>query len=189
MANSLARHYARIRRGSNQMPIQLKPRALRTFQSRLLAWFRTHRRELPWRASRDPYRIWVAEIMLQQTRIAAVIPYYDRFLRRFPDVRALARARQPEVLKFWSGLGYYSRARNLHSAAKTIMSKHNGGFPRDLNSRPRPARNRALHSRRRTKHRVRRTSRCARWQRRTSAGAARRRPRRFAHPAYMAQVS
>jgi A/G-specific adenine glycosylase len=114
------------------MAIHLKPRALRTFQSRLLAWFRAHRRELPWRASRDPYRIWVAEIMLQQTRIAAVIPYYDRFLRRFPDVRTLARARQPEVLKFWSGLGYYSRARNLHAAAKTIVAKHDGEFPRDL---------------------------------------------------------
>ena len=114
------------------MAIHLKPRSLRTFQSRLLAWFRAHRRELPWRASRDPYRVWVAEIMLQQTRIAAVIPYYDRFLRRFPDVRALARARQPEVLKFWSGLGYYSRARNLHAAAKTIVAKHNGEFPRDL---------------------------------------------------------
>ena len=114
------------------MAIHLKPRSLRTFQSRLLVWFRTHRRELPWRASRDPYRIWVAEIMLQQTRIAAVIPYYDRFLRRFPDVRGLARARQPEVLKFWSGLGYYSRARNLHAAAKTIVAKHNGEFPRDL---------------------------------------------------------
>jgi A/G-specific adenine glycosylase len=114
------------------MPIHLKPRSLRTFQSRLLAWFRAHRRELPWRASRDPYRIWVAEIMLQQTRIAAVIPYYDRFLRRFPDVRALARARQPEVLKFWSGLGYYSRARNLHTAAKTIVGKHHGEFPRNL---------------------------------------------------------
>jgi A/G-specific adenine glycosylase len=114
------------------MTIHLKPRSLRTFQSRLLAWFRAHRRKLPWRASRDPYRVWVAEIMLQQTRIAAVIPYYDRFLRRFPDVRALARARQPEVLKFWSGLGYYSRARNLHAAAKTIVAKHNGEFPRDL---------------------------------------------------------
>jgi A/G-specific adenine glycosylase len=70
--------------------------------------------------------------MLQQTRIAAVIPYYDRFLRRFPDVRVLARARQPEVLKFWSGLGYYSRARNLHAAAKTIVAMHNGEFPRQL---------------------------------------------------------
>jgi A/G-specific adenine glycosylase len=114
------------------MAIHLKPRSLQTFQSRLLVWFRAHRRELPWRASRDPYRIWVAEIMLQQTRIAAVLPYYDRFLHRFPDVRTLARARQPEVLKFWSGLGYYSRARNLHAAAKTIVTKHNGEFPRDL---------------------------------------------------------
>jgi A/G-specific adenine glycosylase len=114
------------------MAILLKPRSLRTFQSRLLAWFRAHRRELPWRASRDPYRIWVAEIMLQQTRIAAVIPYYDRFLRRFSDVRALARARQSEVLKYWSGLGYYGRARNLHAAAKTIVEKQNGEFPRGL---------------------------------------------------------
>jgi len=114
------------------MNVQLKARALRTLQSRLLAWFRSNRRELPWRASRDPYRIWVAEIMLQQTRIAAVIPYYDRFLRRFPDVGTLARARQSEVLKFWSGLGYYSRARNLHAAAKTIVAEHNGEFPRDL---------------------------------------------------------
>lgn len=130
--NSCARLRARIRRGSSQMAIHLNPRTLRTFQSHLLAWFRTHRRELPWRASRDPYRIWVAEIMLQQTRIAAVIPYYDRFLRRFPDVRALARARQSEVLKSWSGLGYYSRARNLHSAAKTIVAKHDGEFPREL---------------------------------------------------------
>ncbi len=115
-----------------KMTTHLNPRTLRTFQSRLLAWFRAHRRELPWRASRDPYRVWVAEIMLQQTRIAAVIPYYDRFLHRFPDVRALARARQPEVLKFWSGLGYYSRARNLHAAAKTIVAQHNAEFPRDL---------------------------------------------------------
>jgi A/G-specific adenine glycosylase len=114
------------------MIIRLKPRSLRAFQSRLLVWFRAHRRELPWRASRDPYRIWVAEIMLQQTRIAAVLPYYERFLRRFPDVRALARARQSEVLKLWSGLGYYSRARNLHAAAKTIVAKHSGEFPREL---------------------------------------------------------
>jgi A/G-specific adenine glycosylase len=114
------------------MNVQLKARALRTLQSRLLAWFRAHRRELPWRASRDPYRVWVAEIMLQQTRIAAVIPYYDRFLRRFPDVGTLVRARQSEVLKFWSGLGYYSRARNLHAAANTIVAQHNGEFPRDL---------------------------------------------------------
>jgi A/G-specific adenine glycosylase len=114
------------------MSLNLKPQALRTFQSRLLAWFRAHRRELPWRANRDPYRVWVAEIMLQQTRIAAVIPYYERFLRRFPDVRALARARQPQVLKLWSGLGYYSRARNLHAAARTIVAQRGGEFPREL---------------------------------------------------------
>jgi A/G-specific adenine glycosylase len=112
--------------------ISLLPRA--TFQRRLLAWFRKHRRELPWRASRDPYRIWVAEVMLQQTRIAAVIPYYDRFLERFPTVESLARARPQEVLKFWAGLGYYSRARNLHAAAKKIVDDHGGEFPRELDA-------------------------------------------------------
>lgn len=116
------------------MLFHLKPRSLRTFQSRLLKWFRAQRRDFPWRESRDPYRVWVAEIMLQQTRIAAVLPYYERFLRRFPDVHSLARARQPEVLKLWSGLGYYSRARNLHAAAKEIVSQHGGEFPRELNA-------------------------------------------------------
>ena len=115
-----------------RMLFQLKPRTLATFQSRLLTWFRAHQRDLPWRESRDPYRIWVAEIMLQQTRIAAVLPYYERFLRRFPDVQSLARARRSEVLKLWSGLGYYSRARNLHAAAKQIISQHDANFPRDL---------------------------------------------------------
>ncbi|MGH9747730.1 MAG: A/G-specific adenine glycosylase [Candidatus Acidiferrales bacterium] len=114
------------------MLIQLKAATLKRFQSRLLEWFRAHRRDLPWRANRDPYRVWVAEIMLQQTRIAAVIPYYEQFLRRFPDVDRLARARQSEVLKLWSGLGYYSRARNLHSAAKQIVAQHNGEFPHEL---------------------------------------------------------
>lgn len=110
----------------------LLPRA--TFQRRLIAWFRRHRRDLPWRASRDPYRIWVAEVMLQQTRIAAVIPYYDRFLARFPTVNSLAHARPQEVLKSWSGLGYYSRARNLQSAAKKIVAVHGGQFPRGLDA-------------------------------------------------------
>ncbi|MGH9713222.1 MAG: A/G-specific adenine glycosylase [Candidatus Acidiferrales bacterium] len=112
------------------MAIHLAPSARRNFQKRLLAWFRTHQRDLPWRRSRDPYRIWVAEVMLQQTRIAAVMPYYDRFLRRFPRVESLARARQDEVLKLWSGLGYYSRARNLHRAAKEIVTHQDGKFPR-----------------------------------------------------------
>jgi A/G-specific adenine glycosylase len=107
-------------------------RALKTFQSRMLAWFRAHQRDLPWRRSRDPYRIWVAEVMLQQTRIAAVMPYYQRFLARFPTVQTLARAPESEVLKLWSGLGYYSRARNLHRAAKIIVASHDGQFPRRL---------------------------------------------------------
>jgi len=114
------------------MKTHLAGRALKTFQNDLLAWFRAHQRDLPWRSSRDPYRIWVAEIMLQQTRIAAVMPYYDRFLERFPTVQSLAAAPQQEVLKLWSGLGYYSRARNLHSAAKQIVADHAGNFPRDL---------------------------------------------------------
>jgi len=107
-------------------------RSRANFQRRLLSWFRAHRRELPWRASRDPYRVWVAEIMLQQTRIAAVLPYYERFLKNFPSVEVLARAPQEKVLKLWSGLGYYSRARNLHRAAKEIVSRHKAEFPRSL---------------------------------------------------------
>jgi A/G-specific adenine glycosylase len=113
------------------MKMQLTGRALKHFQTRMLAWFRAHQRDLPWRRSRDPYRIWVAEVMLQQTRIAAVMPYYHRFLARFPTVQTLARAPEPEVLKLWSGLGYYSRARNLHRAAKIIVTQHNGLFPRE----------------------------------------------------------
>jgi A/G-specific adenine glycosylase len=96
----------------------------------LLGWFRKHRRALPWRLNKDPYRIWLSEIMLQQTRVAAVIPYYQRFLERFPDIRALAEAPDQEVLRLWSGLGYYSRARNLQRAAQQIVSAHGGEFPR-----------------------------------------------------------
>ncbi|MFZ0522665.1 MAG: A/G-specific adenine glycosylase [Candidatus Acidiferrales bacterium] len=116
------------------MKSTLSARAQKNFQSRLLKWFRTHQRDLPWRSSRDPYRIWVAEVMLQQTRIAAVMPYYQRFLDRFPNFESLARAPQTEVLKLWSGLGYYSRARNLHAAAKEIVAHHNSKFPRDLDA-------------------------------------------------------
>jgi len=106
--------------------------APRKFQRQLLGWFRRCKRDLPWRHTRDPYRIWLSEIMLQQTRVAAVVPYYRRFLTRFPTVRALARARTEEVLKLWAGLGYYSRARNLHRAAKQIVARHGGRFPREL---------------------------------------------------------
>jgi A/G-specific adenine glycosylase len=97
-------------------------------RKRLLAWFERQARDLPWRRTRDPYRIWVSEIMLQQTRVAAVVPYYERFLERFPDVASLARAEESEVLALWSGLGYYSRARNLLRAARMIHES--GRFPR-----------------------------------------------------------
>jgi A/G-specific adenine glycosylase len=108
----------------------LKGRELTTFRQQLLAWFRQYQRDLPWRRTKDPYRIWLSEIMLQQTRVTAVIPYYERFLDRFPDIHALAAAPQEEVLRLWSGLGYYSRARNLQRAAQEIVAKHSGIFPR-----------------------------------------------------------
>lgn len=95
---------------------------------KLLAWYRRNRRDLPWRRTKDPYAIWVSEVMLQQTRVAAVVPYYERFLARFPDVRALAKARIDDVLALWSGLGYYRRARHLHEAARLVAGR--GSFPR-----------------------------------------------------------
>jgi A/G-specific adenine glycosylase len=104
---------------------------LSSFRKNLLGWFAQSQRDLPWRRTRDPYRIWLSEIMLQQTRVAAAIPYYERFLERFPNVESLARAPLQEVLRLWSGLGYYSRARNLHKAAQEIVAKHNGVFPSD----------------------------------------------------------
>jgi A/G-specific adenine glycosylase len=104
---------------------------LSRFRKNLLGWFAKFQRDLPWRRTRDPYRIWLSEIMLQQTRVAAAIPYYERFLEQFPSVAALASAPQEEVLRLWSGLGYYSRARNLQKAAQEIVSKHNGVFPNE----------------------------------------------------------
>ncbi|MHB1951299.1 MAG: A/G-specific adenine glycosylase [Acidiferrobacteraceae bacterium] len=102
------------------------------FATRLLAWYdRCGRKDLPW-AGQDPYRVWISEIMLQQTQVATVIPYYARFIERFPDVGSLADAAQDEVLRLWAGLGYYSRARNLHAAARRIVSDHGGEIPRDL---------------------------------------------------------
>lgn len=95
----------------------------------LLAWYDLNRRDLPWRHTRDPYRIWISEVMLQQTRVAVVIERYGRFLQKFPSIRDLARARQSAVLAEWSGLGYYRRARNLHAAAKVILRDHDGFFP------------------------------------------------------------
>lgn len=100
------------------------------FAAPLVAWQRTHgRHALPWQRTTDPYRVWLSEIMLQQTQVATVLAYYDRFLQRFPDVKALAAASQDEVLALWSGLGYYSRARNLHACARAVVTQHGGEFP------------------------------------------------------------
>jgi A/G-specific adenine glycosylase len=98
-------------------------------RSALLSWFDRHRRDLPWRRSRDPYAIWISEVMLQQTQVSTVIPYWQRFLERFPTVESLARAELPEVFALWRGLGYYARARNLHRAAKEIVTCHGGSLP------------------------------------------------------------
>ncbi len=101
------------------------------FARQVIAWQRVHgRHTLPWQRTRDPYRVWLSEIMLQQTQVATVLGYYERFLQRFPDVRALAAAPQDDVLALWSGLGYYSRARNLHRCAQVVVAEHGGQFPR-----------------------------------------------------------
>ncbi|MCO5044827.1 MAG: A/G-specific adenine glycosylase [Verrucomicrobia bacterium] len=100
-------------------------------QQSLLRWFRRTARDLPWRRKRTPYRVWLAEVMLQQTRVEQARDYYIRFLKRFPTIRSLAVAPQRDVLKHWEGLGYYTRARNLHAAAQKIMREHGGRFPRE----------------------------------------------------------
>jgi A/G-specific adenine glycosylase len=110
----------------------LSGHSLARFRKNLLIWFTKFRRDLPWRRTSDPYRIWLSEIMLQQTRVNAVLPYYDKFLVRFPDIRSLAEAPQEEVLRLWSGLGYYSRARNLQKAAQQLVARHNSNFPDNL---------------------------------------------------------
>jgi len=109
-----------------------RPHADPSFAERVVAWQKQHgRHALPWQGTRDPYRIWLSEIMLQQTQVAAVVPYYERFLARFPDVAALAAASEDEVLRLWSGLGYYARGRNLHASAKRIAAR---GFPSGLDA-------------------------------------------------------
>ena len=106
------------------------PSRIPSFAARVVAWQRRHgRHDLPWQGTRDPYRIWVAEIMLQQTQVATVIGYFERFMARFPDVATLAAAPVDEVMRLWSGLGYYARARNLHYAAQAIVADHGGRFP------------------------------------------------------------
>lgn len=108
-----------------------RPDEARTIRGSLLRWFKTNQRSLPWRQDRDPYRIWVSEIMLQQTQVATVVPYFERFLAAFPTVAHLAAADEQRVLRLWEGLGYYRRARHMHRAAQIIVGEHGGSFPRE----------------------------------------------------------
>jgi len=108
------------------------PIAARRIALPLLRWYARHARDLPWRRDPEPYRVWVSEIMLQQTQVDRVREYFTRFITRFPDVESLARAREPEVLVLWEGLGYYRRARQLHAAARAVVAEHGGEFPRSV---------------------------------------------------------
>jgi A/G-specific adenine glycosylase len=109
----------------------MKDTTLASIRKKLLSWYALNRRELPWRTTRDPYRIWVSEVMLQQTQVATAVPYYASFLRRYPYVADLARADQQSVLKAWEGMGYYARARNLHRAAIEVCDRYGGRIPDD----------------------------------------------------------
>ncbi|MCL5950211.1 MAG: A/G-specific adenine glycosylase, partial [Chloroflexi bacterium] len=109
---------------------RLSPARARAFADRVLAWYAAHKRDLPWRRdAHDPYRVWISEALLQQTQVTTVIPYYERFLARFPTVASLAAARLDAVLKTWEGAGYYARARNLHRAAREIVTRFDGRVP------------------------------------------------------------
>ena len=126
--SSPASRNARAPDGAAARALERPDRA--AFSARLIAWQRVHgRHALPWQRTRDPYRVWLSEVMLQQTQVATVLGYYQRFLERFPDVATLARAPQHEVAALWSGLGYYSRARNLQRCAQLVVSEHGGHFP------------------------------------------------------------
>ena len=114
------------------MQSTLDTRWKQRFRRRLLKWYAEHQRDLPWRRSQNPYRVWVSEVMLQQTQVATVEPYFRRFLKAFPTVKKLAAADDQDVLRLWEGLGYYRRARQLHAAAKTIVAEHRGRFPQDV---------------------------------------------------------
>lgn len=105
-----------------------------SLRRRMSVWFKRNSRDLPWRRTRDPYHVWVSEIMLQQTQVVTVIPYFERFISRFPTIASLAAAHEDQVLRLWEGLGYYRRARQLHKAARVIVDEHSGVFPRDSDS-------------------------------------------------------
>src|SRR5690606_9527908 len=100
-----------------------------SFSRDIVQWYYAHKRDLPWRQTQDPYIIWLSEVILQQTRVDQGLPYFYRFVERFPTVRSFGEASEDEILRLWQGLGYYSRARNMHHAAKTVMSVHKGRFP------------------------------------------------------------
>ena len=109
------------------------------FSNKLVSWYHQHKRDLPWRQTIDPYRVWLSEIILQQTRVDQGLPYFQRFIENYPTVYDLANAPLEDVMRLWQGLGYYSRARNLHTAAKDVVNKHLGSFPntyQDLLSLP-----------------------------------------------------
>src|SRR6187455_65273 len=101
----------------------------RYFSDKLVKWYEENKRDLPWRTTHDPYKIWLSEIILQQTRVNQGLPYYQRFVVKYPNVRSLASASQQEVLRLWQGLGYYSRARNLHECAQQVVADHGSNFP------------------------------------------------------------
>jgi len=111
--------------------VQWKTAALAEMQTLLLGWYRDNHRQLPWRETKDPYAIWVSEVMLQQTQVSTVVPYYDRFMARFPTMMDLAGADQEQILKLWEGLGYYARARNLHKASQVVVDQFDGQVPAD----------------------------------------------------------
>jgi A/G-specific adenine glycosylase len=111
------------------MPHLIKRKDIHHLQVRLIQWYRSHQRDLPWRHTHHPYPIWVSEVMLQQTQVNTVIPYYKKFMASFPDIEALASANQETVLKKWEGLGYYARARNLHRAAQQVQQRYQGEIP------------------------------------------------------------
>jgi A/G-specific adenine glycosylase len=115
--------------GRAESRTSLKPAERSRIARRLLAWYREHKRDLPWRATRDPYAVWVSEVMLQQTQVATVMPYYERWMQRFPTVGALAAAAEHDVLHAWQGLGYYSRARRLRDGARHVVERHGGKLP------------------------------------------------------------
>ncbi len=115
-------------------PPRLRPEQVRLLQRRLIRWYRRHGRDLPWRRTRDPYRVLVSEVMLQQTQVDRVVDYYHRFLRRYPTFETLAAAAEPEVREAWQGLGYYARARNLHRTARVVAQQHGGILPAQLSA-------------------------------------------------------